>query len=129
MLHADLVPGARERFMPMRKSPDERTRMMRAFKSENTAPEMAVRRLVYELGYRYRLHRRDLPGKPDMVFAAKRKIIFIHGCFWHSHGCSLIGAAAIELTRQVLRDIEDAVSKISVQGDRYPTPQAGLPGR
>lgn len=48
---------------------------------------MAVRRLVHEMGYRYRIHRSDLPGKPDLVFRKKRKIIFVHGCFWHQHGC------------------------------------------
>lgn len=63
--------------------------MMRAFKSEDTAPEIAVRRLVYALGYRYRLHRKDLPGSPDVVFAPRMRLIFIHGCFWHFHGCSL----------------------------------------
>jgi DNA mismatch endonuclease (patch repair protein) len=73
----------------MKKSPEERGRMMRGFKSENTAPEMAVRRLAHQLGYRFRLHRKDLPGRPDMVFASKRKVIFVHGCFWHSHGCGL----------------------------------------
>lgn len=53
------------------------------------APEMAVRRLVHRLGYRYRLHRKDLPGKPDLVFPARHKAIFVHGCFWHQHrGCS-----------------------------------------
>lgn len=48
-------------------------------------PELAVRRLVYSLGFRFRLHRDDLPGKPDLVFAKKRKVIFVHGCFWHRH--------------------------------------------
>jgi DNA mismatch endonuclease (patch repair protein) len=48
-------------------------------------PEMAVRRLVHGLGYRFRLHRHDLPGRPDMVFPSRRKIIFVHGCFWHQH--------------------------------------------
>jgi DNA mismatch endonuclease (patch repair protein) len=53
-------------------------------------PEMAVRRLVHHLGYRYRLHRKDLPGKPDLVFGPSKKVIFVHGCFWHGHeleGC------------------------------------------
>lgn len=60
---------------------------MRAVKSKDTAPEMIVRRLVHRLGYRYRLHRKGLPGKPDLVFAGRRKIIFVHGCFWHGHDC------------------------------------------
>lgn len=50
-------------------------------------PEVAIRRLVYSLGYRFRLHRKDLPGKPDLVFASRRKVIFVHGCFWHGHHC------------------------------------------
>lgn len=61
---------------------------MRAVKSKDTAPELAVRRLVYALGYRFRLHRRDLPGKPDLVFYGRRKVIFVHGCFWHGHKCT-----------------------------------------
>jgi DNA mismatch endonuclease (patch repair protein) len=61
---------------------------MRAVKSEDTGPEMTVRRIVHRLGYRYRLHRRDLPGCPDLVFVSRRKVIFIHGCFWHGHDCA-----------------------------------------
>ena len=61
---------------------------MRAVKGKDTKPEMAVRRLVHGMGYRYRLHRRDLPGKPDLAFGPRRKAIFVHGCFWHQHaGC------------------------------------------
>lgn len=67
----------------------DRSENMRRIKSRDTNPEMIVRRLVHAMGYRYRLHRTDLPGKPDMVFAARRKVIFVHGCFWHSHGCKL----------------------------------------
>ena len=61
---------------------------MRAVKGKDTAPEMTVRRLAHRLGYRYRLHRSDLPGKPDMAFPARRKVVLIHGCFWHGHNCS-----------------------------------------
>ncbi|SHK14991.1 T/G mismatch-specific endonuclease [Ruegeria lacuscaerulensis ITI-1157] len=60
---------------------------MRAVKAKDTKPEMVVRRLVHSLGYRYRLHRRDLPGCPDLVFSPRRKVIFVHGCFWHGHDC------------------------------------------
>jgi DNA mismatch endonuclease (patch repair protein) len=61
---------------------------MRAIRSKNTRPEMVVRRAAYALGYRYRLHRRDLPGKPDLAFIGRRKAIVVHGCFWHQHdGC------------------------------------------
>ena len=60
---------------------------MRANRSVDTKPELIVRRLLYQLGYRYRLHRKDLPGTPDIVFGARRKIIFVNGCFWHGHCC------------------------------------------
>lgn len=71
-------------------SPEERSRQMALVRSEDTKPEMAVRRLVHGMGYRYRLHCRDLPGKPDMVFRSRRAVVFVHGCFWHRHeGCSL----------------------------------------
>ena len=63
---------------------------MRRVRKVDTKPEMIVRRLVHGLGYRYRLHRRDLPGSPDLVFPSRRKVIFVHGCFWHQHeGCKL----------------------------------------
>lgn len=65
----------------------DRSQMMAAVRSKDTAPEMLVRRLVHSLGYRYRLHQTDLPGKPDLVFRVKRKVVFVHGCFWHQHGC------------------------------------------
>lgn len=65
-----------------------RSENMRRIRSKDTMPEMAVRRLVHGMGYRYRLHRRDIPGKPDLAFPGRRKVIFIHGCFWHQHpGC------------------------------------------
>ncbi|PZO88857.1 MAG: very short patch repair endonuclease [Sphingomonas sanxanigenens] len=61
---------------------------MRSVKSRDTAPELAVRRAATSLGYRYRLHRASLPGKPDLVFGPRRKVVFVHGCFWHGHDCS-----------------------------------------
>lgn len=71
-------------------SPDERSRRMSLVRSVDTKPEMAVRRLVHGMGYRYRLHCRDLPGKPDLVFRSRRAVVFVHGCFWHRHnGCPL----------------------------------------
>lgn len=60
---------------------------MSAIKGKDTKPEMIVRRLAHGLGYRFRLHRRDLPGKPDLVFPKLRKAIFVHGCYWHMHDC------------------------------------------
>lgn len=65
-----------------------RSEMMAAVHSKNTKPEMLVRRLVHGMGYRYRLHHPGLPGKPDLAFPSKKKIIFVHGCFWHQHGCA-----------------------------------------
>ena len=67
-----------------------RRRTMRAVKSRDTQPEMLVRRMVHAMGHRYRLHRADLPGRPDLAFGPRRKAIFVHGCFWHQHeaaGC------------------------------------------
>ena len=61
--------------------------MMAAVPQANTKPELIVRRMVHALGYRFRLHRRDLPGRPDIVLPRLKKVIFVHGCFWHRHGC------------------------------------------
>jgi DNA mismatch endonuclease, patch repair protein len=66
-------------------TPERRSENMRRIKSAGTKPELAVRRVVHYLGYRYRLHRKDLPGKPDLVFGPRRKVVFVHGCFWHGH--------------------------------------------
>lgn len=73
--------------MPDQFSQAERSRVMRAVKSGDTAPELVVRRLIHSLGYRFRLHRRDLPGRPDIVLPRLGKAIFVHGCFWHRHAC------------------------------------------
>lgn len=67
----------------------DRSANMRAIRSEGMKPELAVRRIAHKLGYRFRLHRKDLPGKPDLVFPSKRKVIFVHGCFWHCHDCKI----------------------------------------
>jgi DNA mismatch endonuclease (patch repair protein) len=82
-----------------------RSENMRAIRSRDTIPEMAVRSLVHRLGYRFRLHRRDLPGTPDLVFPARGKVIFVHGCFWHSHACKsgLIPKSNREFWLQKLR--------------------------
>lgn len=66
-------------------TPAKRSENMRRVKSKNTKPEMLVRKLLYSLGYRYRLHARELPGKPDIVFRGRAKALFVHGCFWHQH--------------------------------------------
>ena len=68
----------------------QRSARMSLVRAKNTKPELLVRRLVHGLGYRYRLHRRALPGTPDLVFPGRDKVIFVHGCFWHRHrGCAL----------------------------------------
>lgn len=69
-------------------APISRSENMARIRGKDTEPELAVRRLVHALGYRYRLHRRDLPGSPDLAFPGRRAVIFVHGCFWHRHeGC------------------------------------------
>ncbi|MCV3766446.1 very short patch repair endonuclease [Rhizobium sp. TRM95796] len=72
----------------MSETPEQRSAVMRRVKSKHTAPELKLRKLLTGLGYRYRLHRADLPGKPDLVFPGRRKLIFVHGCFWHGHDCA-----------------------------------------
>lgn len=69
-------------------SPEVRSRMMSGIRAKDTRPELALRRALHALGFRYRLHVRNLPGKPDLVFPKYRAIIQVHGCFWHRHGCS-----------------------------------------
>lgn len=73
--------------MADRIQPAVRSRIMRRVRAKDTKAEMTVRRLVHRLGYRYRLHARALPGTPDLVFPVRKKIIFVHGCFWHQHNC------------------------------------------
>lgn len=69
-------------------TPEKRSWLMSHVRSTNTSVELKVRRLVHGMGYRYRLYRANLPGKPDLVFASRRSVIFVHGCFWHRHaGC------------------------------------------
>jgi len=89
-----------------------RSKNMAAVKSKNTQPELAVRRVAHRLGYRFRLHRTDLPGKPDIVFPRLRLAVFVHGCFWHQHpNCtkSVLPTSnsafwSAKLTRNVARD-------------------------
>ena len=64
---------------------ERRSEIMSNIRAKGMKPEMIVRRITHAMGYRYRLHRKDLPGKPDLVFPARRKVIFVHGCFWHQH--------------------------------------------
>ncbi len=62
---------------------------MARIRSKHTKPELAVRSLLHGMGYRFRLHRKDLPGRPDIVFLGRKKAIFVHGCYWHGHGCKI----------------------------------------
>lgn len=68
-------------------TPSKRSLCMSHIRGKDTLPEMTVRSILHELGYRFRLHRRDLPGTPDLVFPSRRKVIFVHGCYWHRHRC------------------------------------------
>ena len=96
---------------------------MRRVRSKDTRPEIVVRKFLYSLGYRYRLHRKDLPGTPDIVFPNRKKIIFVHGCFWHGHRCkrgarhpkSNVGYWKLKISRNVKRD-ESAIRKLKASG-------------
>lgn len=83
---------------------------MRAVKGADTTPELAVRRLAHGMGFRFRLHRKDLPGKPDLTFPRLRKVIFVHGCFWHGHDCARGTRVPVQnrdyWTRKVARNVE-----------------------
>jgi DNA mismatch endonuclease (patch repair protein) len=104
--------------MPDRISEERRSWNMSRIQSGGTFPEMAVRRALWRLGYRYRLHARELPGKPDILFRGRRKAIFVHGCFWHQHPCPACADARLpksktgywgpKLARNVQRDAENA---------------------
>jgi DNA mismatch endonuclease, patch repair protein len=82
-LKADSAPGTTQETEPP--VTPERSRLMAGIRGKDTKPERIVRRLAHSLGYRFRLHRRDLPGCPDLVFPSRQKAIFVHGCFWHQH--------------------------------------------
>lgn len=71
--------------MPDFLTPAQRSARMARVRSKNTKPELRVRGIAYAMGYRFRLHRRDLPGTPDLAFPGRRKVVFVHGCFWHGH--------------------------------------------
>lgn len=71
------------------RTPESRSALMARIGGKNTAPELVVRRLIHAMGFRFRLHRKDLPGTPDIVLGPRRKAIFVHGCFWHAHGCKI----------------------------------------
>ena len=98
--------------MPDHLTSEKRSRLMGRIRSKGSTPEMIVRRAAHALGYRFRLHRGDLPGTPDLVFPSRRKVVFVHGCWWHQHpGCKKATASkthrdfwAAKFTRNMTRD-------------------------
>ncbi|MBM3607245.1 MAG: DNA mismatch endonuclease Vsr [Alphaproteobacteria bacterium] len=104
--------------MPDTLTPAQRSANMAAIRSKDMKPEMAVRSLVHRMGYRFRLHRKDLPGKPDLVFASRKAVIFVHGCFWHQHSACREGrmpGTRLEywkpkLERNIARDIQNQLA-------------------
>ena len=104
----------------------DRSENMRRICSKGMLPELAVRSIVHQMGFRFRLHRKDLPGKPDLVFVSRRKVIFVHGCFWHQHPACREGRVpgtrldywAPKLARNQERDAA-AQSALSEQGWRF----------
>jgi len=94
-------------------TPAQRSERMSRIRNADTKPEKVVRRLIHSMGYRFRLHVRDLPGHPDLVFRSRKKVIFVHGCFWHQHGCrqyrqprSKLSFWEAKLARNKARDAE-----------------------
>ncbi|WP_083347328.1 very short patch repair endonuclease [Rhizobium sp. LCM 4573] len=79
--------------------PKSRSERMSRIRSKDSKPELVVRRLVHGMGFRYRLHRKDVPGTPDLVFGSRKKVIFIHGCFWHRHADSSCKLARLPKSR------------------------------
>lgn len=124
-------------------STGERKERMSRVRNKDTKPEMRVRRLVHSLGYRYRLHYGGLPGRPDIVFPERRKVIFVHGCFWHRHeGCSRcrMPKSRLEfwgpkLEKNRLRDLKNLAKlhelgwDVLVVWECETEEAAGLPGR
>ncbi|MDP1729721.1 MAG: very short patch repair endonuclease [Devosia sp.] len=94
-------------------TPERRSQIMSSIRSKDTKPELVVRRILFAMGKRYRLHRKDLPGRPDIVFGPLRRIVMVHGCFWHGHTCrrghrpkSNNGYWNLKIERNIERDRE-----------------------
>jgi DNA mismatch endonuclease (patch repair protein) len=106
-------------------SPEERSRVMARVKSRDTGPEKRVRSMMHRLGLRFRLHRRDLPGTPDLTLPGRQTVVFVHGCFWHRHaGCPQASTPAVNVdywtrkfARNQARDAE-AVERLTALGWR-----------
>lgn len=105
-------------------TPKRRSEIMSGIRSKGMKPEMTVRRLLHAMGYRFRLHRRDLPGKPDLVFPGRRKVIFVHGCFWHQHG-----APGCKIARRPKSNQEYWLPKLDRNAARDAEHQASLRGQ
>lgn len=110
-----------------KRPPMTRSQMMRSVHSEDTKPELRVRRTLYSAGFRYRLHRRDLPGSPDLFILKYGVVVFVNGCFWHQHGCRLTSRPKSntefwndKFTNNVVRDIKTNW-KLSMLGYRTAT--------
>ena len=110
-----------------KRPPMNRSQMMQAVRSEDTKPEMLVRRGLFKAGLRYRLHRHDLPGSPDLYILKYGVVVFINGCFWHQHGCKFTSRPKSnpdfwneKFTNNVIRDIKTSW-KLSLQGFRVAT--------
>lgn len=110
-----------------KRTPMNRSQMMQAVHSENTKPEMMVRRALFKAGFRYKLHRHDLPGSPDLYILKYGVVVFINGCFWHQHGCKFTGRPKSnpefwneKFTNNIVRDIKTNW-KLSLQGYRIAT--------
>lgn len=106
-------------------TPRQRSERMGRVRNKDTKPELLVRRLVHSMGYRYRLHSGKLPGRPDMVFSGRRKVIFVHGCFWHRHG-EVCPVAVCPLTRTPKSRLDFWVSKFEKNKERDARNQAEL---
>lgn len=100
---------------------EQRRRIMKSVRTRNTGPELVVRRLLHRLGFRFRLHRRDLPGSPDIVLARWKTAVFVHGCYWHGHDCAKgrlpksrldYWGPKIEANRQRDRDVEQRLREL-----------------
>jgi DNA mismatch endonuclease (patch repair protein) len=98
----------------------DRSAIMRSIRGKDTSPELVVRQTAHRLGFRFRLHRRDLPGRPDLAFPGRRKVIFVHGCWWHGHNCKRGSRPARDnaayWTAKIKRNVErDAVNAAALR--------------